>query len=85
MEIQGLTNSSNQPPQPAGSTAAQGEAVDKLSDVDQAYRPYIQKAGEGDELNLQAITEAKKLIESGELDSPEAIARTAERILSMGI
>ena len=85
MEIQGPTNASNKLTQPASTAGARSGAVDKLSDLDDANRPYIRKAAEGDEINLEAIAEATKLIEAGELDTPEAIARTAEIILSTGI
>ncbi len=50
-----------------------------------ACKPYIQKAAACDEVNRQAVAEAKKLLESGQLDTPEAVKRAAERIVSMGI
>ena len=86
MEIQGPTNASNNNlPQPASTAGARGGAVDKLSGLDDAYRPYVRKVAEGDEINVEAVAEAKKLIEAGLLDTPEAIEITAERILSTGI
>ena len=50
-----------------------------------ASKPYIQKAAVCDEVNTQAVAEAKELLESGQLDTPEAAKRAAERIISMGI
>ncbi|MCK4626684.1 MAG: hypothetical protein KAV00_15325 [Phycisphaerae bacterium] len=50
-----------------------------------ACKPYIQKASACDEVNHQSVAEAKKLLESGQLDTPEAAKRAAERIISMGI
>lgn len=50
-----------------------------------AAKPYIHKVAVGDDVNRQAVAEAKQLIESGQLDTPEAAKRAAERIISMGI
>ncbi|MCK4627340.1 MAG: hypothetical protein KAV00_18655 [Phycisphaerae bacterium] len=52
---------------------------------EETCKAYIQKASACEEVNLQAIAEAKKLIESGQLDTPEAINQAAERIISIGI
>lgn len=62
--------------EPSAANARIGEA---------AYKPYIQKAAVSDEVNLQAVADAKKLLESGQLDTPEAAIRAAEMIISTGI
>ena len=49
-----------------------------------AHKPYVSKAMEGDEINLQAVQEARRLLESGELFSPEAILRAARNLLADG-
>jgi len=46
---------------------------------------YISKASACEDVNSQAVAEAKKLLESGQLETSEAIRRVAERILSEGI
>jgi hypothetical protein len=63
-------------------SAAPAEKADMLN---AASQPYIRKAAASEEVDLQAIAEAKKLLASGELDTPAAAQRAAERILSTGI
>ncbi len=48
-------------------------------------KPYIRAAMAADEINLQAVAEAKELLESGRLDSPQAARRAAEAIIRQGI
>jgi hypothetical protein len=43
------------------------------------------QAAETEEINQAAVAEAKKLLQSGELSSPEAIRRAAENLLNRGI
>ncbi len=50
-----------------------------------ACQTYIRKASACEEINLQAVADAKKMVESGQLDTQEAVERAAEGILSMGI
>ena len=50
-----------------------------------SYRPYIEKADQVAEMDLHAIADAKALLASGELDSPQAVRRAAETILNLGI
>ncbi len=72
--------------QPAKTQNSQGSApAEQGLAVEPAVMPYIRKAIESDQIDLQAVGEAKRLIESGELDTPEAAARAAERILDLGI
>jgi hypothetical protein len=47
--------------------------------------PYVRQALAGEDVNLQAIEEAKKLLASGQLDTPQAILRAAEAIIERGI
>ena len=48
------------------------------------HKPYVGKAMEADEIDLQAVQEAKKLLESGQLFSPEAVLRAARNLLADG-
>lgn len=53
--------------------------------IEPTVMPYVRKALESDRIDLQAVAEAKRLLESGELDTPEAAARAAEKIIDLGI
>lgn len=68
---------------PASGTAA-GVGQDGLV-IEPRNARYIQQAGEVDEVNLQAVEEARKLLESGQLDAPEAAGKLAEKILRFGL
>ena len=46
---------------------------------------YIKAALACDEVNSQAVKEARQLLQSGQLDTPEAIRNAAATILSTGI
>ncbi len=55
------------------------------SKLGQAARPYLQKARELDEANTSAVEEARSLIASGELDTPDAARAVAEALLNHGV
>ena len=71
------------PIRPAGSQDA--AAAGKPRALDATLEPYVREAIASQEVNQQAVAEAIKLLESGQLDTPEAIARAAESILFRGI
>ena len=56
----------------------------ELSPKNAGYREYIQKVPTADEIDLQAVAQAKELLQSGQLDTPEAADRAAEKILDIG-
>jgi hypothetical protein len=65
----------------------QGQPGPEAAQTD-LYAPqqqYIRSASASDEINRQAVADAKELLRSGKLDTPEAAARTAEAILNLGI
>ena len=39
----------------------------------------------GEEIDEQAVAEARKLLRSGRLDTPEAARRAAEALINLGI
>jgi len=49
------------------------------------YASVINKSLETDEIDLMAVQEAQKALESGQLDTPEAAKAAAEDILKYGI
>ncbi len=77
----------NAPRPRPGKSPEPGAAQPKveLSPKNVGYREYIQKVPTTDEIDLQAVAEAKELLQSGQLDTPEAAERAAEKILETGI
>jgi hypothetical protein len=61
-----------------------GKAVDS-SDLLAEVRPTIRAAAGVEEVNAQTVAEAKELLASGRLQSPEAFRRAAEAILYRGL
>jgi hypothetical protein len=64
---------------PSKKHAPAGEAVDPQ------VAAYTSIAAASGEIDQDAVREARALIASGKLDTPEAIQRTAEAILKLGI
>lgn len=71
---------------PGGSErgAAADKAVDS-SGILAEVRPYIDSARKVGQVNADAVAEAKEMLASGQLQSPEAMQRAAEAILSRGL
>lgn len=68
---------------PQAQQAARNDADAVVASPQQQH--YVQQAAACDEIDLQAVAEARRLIEAGELDTPAAIERAAERILTQGL
>lgn len=70
-------------PRPSDSADAKvgGDDLQIRSSLD----PYVRAALAGEEVDEQAVAEARRLMESGQLDSPEAARRAAEALLRDGI
>ena len=69
----------------AGATGAAGKGAAEAGALSARQKQYIQQAGQVDQVNASAVAEAKKLIESGLLETPEAITRLAETIVDRGV
>ena len=50
-----------------------------------AAKQYVASASGAEEVNRQSVAEARELLRSGKLDSPEAVRRAAEAIVNLGI
>ncbi len=50
-----------------------------------AHRKLIAQASRADEIDLQAVEEARRLIASGELDTPQGASRAAQAIIDLGL
>lgn len=64
--------------------AAAGD-VAKTASSAPSRGPLVQEALSASEVNLQAVEEARRMIASGELDSPEAIQRAAQAMTDRGL
>jgi len=53
--------------------------------LDPALAPYVRAAMAGEEINQQAVAEARRLLQSGQLDTPDAARRAAEALTRLGI
>jgi len=85
-EIQSPLPGSNASPQPLRPGDRRPAAqTGRPQTTEAVHESYIRRAIAGDDVDLQAVAEAKRLIEAGQLDTPEAIARAAENIVVRGI
>ena len=77
-------------PSPGKGRSARGSA-DKAAATGRDARPlpvgagYVRAAMASEEIDRQAVVEARKLLESGLLDTPEAALRAARALLERGI
>lgn len=52
---------------------------------DETYAQYVNQAKGAEDVNAQAVAEARALLAAGQLDTAEAIERTAAILLDFGI
>ena len=79
-------------PDPTGKLLKTGQAITgarKATEEPQAADPkvaeYARTAAAAEEVRPEAVKEARALLESGQLTSPDALQRTAESLLRLGI
>lgn len=81
-EPPGLNNRSDKP-----GKSEQGGKAGRASGgslVQAAHNSFVSLALQAEEVNTQAVNEARNLLENGQLDTPAAARRTAEAILDLG-
>ena len=71
--------------QPRSSGLPRNTPTEQSPAVEQHLKPLIEKVKRAENVDFQAVAEAKQLLDSGKLDSPEAILRAAEALLRFGI
>ncbi len=54
-------------------------------EFDSVHGAYVRKAAAGDSIDAATVAQARKLLESGQLDTPEAALRAADRMLDRGL
>lgn len=71
---------------PAGKSSKVTEqaAVSPAAALDQAQQPYVSQVQQTPAVRASAVEEAKALLASGKLDTPEAARRAAGAILEQG-
>ena len=68
-------------PSVAPQTALNSESQAYVSSI----APYVAAAGATDEVDSQAVLQARQLLKSGQLDTPQAATRAAQAILDLGV
>ena len=76
-------------PQSVHKPSSPGDSFDARIGADDAeirslLAPYVQAAMGAEEVDEQAVAEARNLLRSGQLDTPEAARRAAEALLRLG-
>ena len=66
-------------------SASQGNPGEASGVAANSLASYVEKVHLTPEINAQAVAEARRLMEAGELDTPEAIQRAAQAIVDGGI
>jgi hypothetical protein len=82
----GSPDGTRKPPQPGEvPPAGRGDAAETPKDEQTVPSSYVERAAAADEVRRDAVAEARRLLATGELDTPEAAAAAAEAILTLGI
>ncbi|MBS3734271.1 MAG: hypothetical protein KGY99_05020 [Phycisphaerae bacterium] len=73
----------------ADSRTAAGKAAKMASQqavsMHRRYEAYVQAARDSDEVDTQAVADARQLLETGQLDTPDRARRAAEAMLRRGV
>ena len=68
------------PVRPAPREGKDPQGVELLS----SQQAYVDQAAAAEEIDQKAVAEARELIRTGQLDTPEALRRAAEALLKFG-
>ena len=71
-------------PSAASAKKAGSEAAVDSSQIRAESQPYIRQALEVPEMDQQAIEQARALLQAGQLDSPAALERLAQKLIDLG-
>ena len=82
-------------PQPSGKGKADKRTDGVSSDrpkgaeqdlvVSSTLMPLVRQAAAVEEVDVQAVEEARRALQAGELDTPDAVRRAARAILDLGL
>ena len=70
---------------PETGSSRSGATNEADSEVLSANIDYIRQAIETEDMDAAAVAEARQLLESGQLDTPEVATRAAELIIKLGL
>lgn len=65
----------------AQASASQGDTGEGVVVAANSLASYVERIRLTPEINTQAVAEARRLMEAGELDTPEAIQRAAQAMV----
>ena len=86
IEPQGQPTRKGESGKPVG---AEGSGKSKGStqslEIRPTLQPLVRRAAAEDEVNVAAVEAARKALQAGELDTPEAARRAAQAILDLGL
>ena len=85
-EPYGLPNGQGKPeklPDAVSSDKPKGAETDRV--VSSTLAPLIRDAAAVEEVNAQAVEAARRALQAGELDTPDAVRRAAQGILDLGL
>ena len=85
LQISGSSAAGDKAPRPAKAGDAAPAPSGAIQPEDSSLQALVLQAMAGAEVDANAVAEAKKLLESGALDTAEAAARAAEGLMSRGI
>ena len=82
----GVPDGANGLPKAGETRSAAAKAEDTpLPAAEPSLEPYIRQAAEAEEVRADAVAEARRLLDSGALDTADAARAAAENILRLGI
>jgi hypothetical protein len=70
---------------PRAADAGADEATCDYRRVPSGYGAYVRMAAGAEAIDTAAVTRARELLRSGQLDTPQAARRAAEALLSIGL
>ena len=86
LESNRLTGNSAAAPKPKVSEEAiKAETIPDDPQIIYLHQKYAQEAAVAEQVDQQAIVKARDLLNSGQLDTPDAIRRAAQTIAQQGI
>jgi hypothetical protein len=85
IDPQGLPDAAGKLLKTGQALSAAHKATEGPEAADPKVAEYARAAAGAEEVRPEAVKEARALLESGQLTSPEALQRTAESLLRLGI
>jgi len=82
-----LTKLTEMPGEPATAGKSQAgppqAAAPSAAKIDAQLQPYLDKVRENPDVDMEAVRSARKLLDEGQLDTPDAILRAAQAMVDL--